>query len=286
MKERLKDYLELTKPGICGLALTMTCLGFFLGSGPTMEIKPLLISLVGIALVGAASGALNQYIEREIDARMWRTLDRPLPAGRMKASSALIFGIVCGVLGEVVLLVGVNGITALLAAITLFFYIGIYTPSKRVSSLSTLLGAVPGAMPPLMGWTAVQGHIGFEGLVLFGILFLWQIPHFLAIAWIYREDYARANLPVLPVVDELGSSTVKQVIIYSLVLLPISLVPSAWGLTGSYYFYGAIALGLLFLFCGIALAIYRSKLYARRLFFASIIYLPLLGFLMVWDRTF
>jgi heme o synthase len=285
MPQPWKDYLELTKPRICLLALMMSTLGFILGSvGPVNPVR-LFWSLLGIGLVGAASGILNQYIEREWDGQMWRTLNRPLPSGRVSPDHALHLGLLTGAIGETILLFAVNPVTAVLGATTLLFYLGIYTPSKRVSSLSTLIGAIPGAMPPLLGWTAAQGTLGAQGMLLFAILFVWQIPHFLAIAWIYREDYARGNFPVLPVIDEQGSDTAKQVIIYSLVLLPLTLVPAAWGVAGKIYFYGALVLGSLFLVQGIFLAVYRSKPYARRLFFASILYLPLLGFLMVWDRV-
>jgi heme o synthase len=284
MTQPWKDYLELTKPRICLLALMMSTLGFFLGSvGPVNSVS-LVWSLLGIALIGASSGILNQYLEREWDGQMWRTLNRPLPSGRVTPERALSLGLLTGGIGETILLFAVNPVTAVLGATTLLFYLGIYTPSKRVSSLSTLIGAIPGAMPPLLGWTAAHGTVGAQGMLLFAILFVWQIPHFLAIAWIYREDYARGNFPVLPVVDEKGTDTANQVVIYSLLLLPLTLVPSAWGEAGRIYFYGALTLGILFLVQAIYLAVYRSKLYARRLFFASILYLPLLGFLMVWDR--
>jgi heme o synthase len=282
---RMSDFLEMTKPGICVLAMVMATLGFWLGSPDGIETVSFLMALVGIALVGASSGVLNQYIERELDAQMWRTLDRPLPSGRIQPGQALVFGIVLAVIGEAVLFFGVNVITAVLGAITLFVYLCVYTPAKRMSTLSTLIGAFPGAMPPLLGWTAAQGSIGRHGLILFGILFLWQIPHFLAIAWIYREDYSRANFPILTVVDHRGGATIRQILLYSVILVPITLIPTIWGLAGHYYFYGAIFLGALFLSQGIWLAIYRTKLQARRLFFASLIYLPVLGVLMAWDRV-
>jgi protoheme IX farnesyltransferase len=163
-------------------------------------------------------------------------------------------------------------------------YIGVYTPTKKLSQLSTLVGAIPGAMPPLMGWTASHGSISFQGIVLFMILFVWQIPHFLAIAWLYREDYARAKLPILSVVDKVGSATTKQVMMYSSILLPLSLVPSMWGVTGTAYLWGALLLGLLFLGAGTLLTIYKTRAYARLLFICSIVYLPCLGALMIWDR--
>ncbi len=285
-KQYLNDLFEMTKPRICLLALSMAALGYFLGSEGPLLWGRLAWTLLGLALVGAACGAINQFQERDIDALMWRTMNRPLPSGRMLPAHALWMGVITAVMGECVLLWFVNSVTALLGAFTLFFYLGIYTPSKRVSSLSTLIGAIPGALPPLMGWTASHGVVTVEGLLLFAILFLWQIPHFLAIAWIYREDYARARLPILSVVDVEGSSTAKQIILYSIVLLPLTLVPSLWGVTGHIYFLGAFALGICFLLYGIRLAVQRNHYSARQLFLVSIFYLPLLGLLMVWDRVF
>lgn len=283
-KQNLIDVFEMTKPRICMLALSMAALGYFLGSEGAIRWGRLFWTLTGLAFVGAACGAVNQYLERDIDGMMWRTMSRPLPSGRLKPSTALWIGFITAVLGEIILLSAVNSVTALLGAFTMFFYLGVYTPSKRVSSLSTLIGAIPGALPPLMGWTASYGVVTMEGLLLFAILFLWQVPHFLAIAWIYREDYARARLPILSVVDVEGSETAKQIILYSIVLIPLTLVPSLWGVTGHHYFLGAFALGLAFLLYGIRLAMQRNHYSARQLFLVSILYLPLLGLLMVWDR--
>jgi len=284
-KSRLSDYLELTKPRICVMALIMATLGFFLGLEGPLPWGLFVASLVGIGLVGAGCGALNQFIERDFDAQMWRTLNRPLPAGRLAPERALYFGIVLATIGTIILFVWVNNVTAWAGLFTLFFYVCVYTPSKRLSSLSTLLGAVPGAMPPLLGWTASQGTIGPAGLILFGILFLWQVPHFLAIAWIYRDDYGRANFPILTVIDKEGRVTAHQIVLYSVLLVPLTLLPSAWGVTGALYGAGALVLGLLFLVQAIALAVYRTKLQARRLFFASLIYLPALSVLMIVDRV-
>jgi len=285
-KQVLIDLFEMTKPRICLLALSMAALGFFLGSIGPVQWGRLVWTLVGLGLVGASCGAFNQYLERDIDALMWRTMNRPLPSGRLLPKHAIWVGVITGILGELVLLAAVNSVTAVLGMFTMFFYLAVYTPSKRISSLSTLVGAIPGALPPLMGWTASHGIVTVEGLLLFAILFLWQIPHFLAIAWIYREDYARGGLPILSVVDVEGTETAKQIILYSTVLLPLTLVPSLWGVTGHYYFLGAFALGLAFLIYGIRLAVHRNHYSARRLFLVSIFYLPLLGLLMVWDRVF
>lgn len=280
----LADLIDLTKLRLCALAVAMTALGFCVGSGEFVNWGKLSIALIGTALVGAGCGAVNQWMERDIDALMHRTRNRPLPSGRMNAEFALWFGIVCLGLGFLVLLIGVNRITALLGVVTFLTYLVAYTPMKRTSSVSTLVGAIPGAMPPLMGWTAATGRLDLEGWILFAILFLWQVPHFLAIAWIYREDYARAGLPILSVIDLEGGATSKQVLLYSSMLLPLSLVPSLVGLTGPSYFFGALLLGLGFFIFSVYLAIFRTKAYARRLFFASIIYLPILGILMAVDR--
>lgn len=283
---RLADYIDLTKPRIVMLALLMATLGYLLGRPVgSLQGGQFIAMLVGLALIGGGCGALNHYLEIDTDGKMHRTRNRPLPSGRMKPSEALTVGFALSLLGEGVLLIGVNAITAVLGGLTLLFYCGIYTPAKRTSSMSTLVGAIPGAMPPLMGWTAAHGRVSPEGILLFAILFMWQIPHFLAIAWIYREDYARAGFPILSVVDEEGIATAKQVVLYSVVLLPLTVVPSLWGITGQFYFFGSLALGTLFLAFGIVLALYRTKLNARRLFLASILYLPLLGMLMCWDRV-
>jgi len=195
----------------------------------------------------------------------------------------LVFGFSCLILGSTLLMVFVNFITVVLGLVTFLVYLAAYTPMKRTSSLSTLVGAIPGATPPLMGWTASYGALAPEGWILFAILFLWQVPHFLAIAWMYREDYARASLPILSVVDEQGGKTSKQVLLYSSVLLPLSLLPTLMGVTGEIYFFGAFILGIWFFIVSVYLAIFRTRVYARKLFFVSIIYLPLLGILMAAD---
>lgn len=280
------DLLEMTKPRICLLALMMASLGYFLGTNGPIAPLPFTFALLGIALVGAGCGALNMYLERDIDALMWRTMDRPLPSGRMPPHYALIMGFSTAIVGEAILLFLVNPTTAVLGGLTLLFYLGIYTPSKRVSSMSTLVGAIPGAMPPLMGYVASHGRIGPGGAWLFALLFLWQIPHFLAIAWIYREDYARGGFPILSVVDKVGMMTAKQILVYALVLLPLTLVPSVWGIAGEMYFVGALVLGILFFALSAKLAFRRNHAYARALFLYSIVYLPALGLLLVWDRVF
>lgn len=281
---RFSDFIQLTKPRICLLALLMSTLGYIMGSHGDVLGWHLFFTLLGTGLVGASSCIFNQVAEEEVDSLMLRTQNRPIPAGRIAPAEAIKLGSVLGVLGELVLLTSVNAITAILGAVTLLTYVGVYTPSKKSTPMSTLIGAVPGAMPPLMGWTASYGSVSIQGIVLFMILFLWQIPHFLAIAWLYKEDYARASLPILSVVDNNGSATSKQVVLYSIALLPLTLVPTVWGITGITYLWGAFALGLIYLLCGILLTIYQTRGYARLLFIVSIIYLPVLGGLMVWDR--
>lgn len=280
----LSDLVQLTKPRICVLALLMSTLGYMMGSSGEISGWHFFFTLLGTGLVGASSCILNQVAEEEVDGLMLRTQNRPIPAKRISSSEAIKLGAIMGVLGEIILLVGVNAITAILGAVTLLTYVGVYTPSKKATPMSTLIGAIPGAMPPLMGWTASYGSVSIQGVVLFMILFLWQIPHFLAIAWLYREDYARASLPILSVVDDNGSATSKQVVLYSIALLPLTLVPTVWGITGIIYLWGALILGLVYLFCGLLLSVYQTRRYARLLFIVSIVYLPILGGLMVWDR--
>lgn len=281
----IADLVELTKPRICVLALLMTTLGYLLGQKGIFHWPHFIFSLVGTGLVGAGSCIFNQYAEIDVDGKMHRTKNRPLPSGRLAPQVALRVGVATSVVGILLLLEAVNAVTAILGAVTVLLYLGVYTPSKKVSPLSTLIGAIPGAMPPLMGWTAANGNFSSEGFLLFAILFIWQIPHFLAIGWLYREDYGRADMPILSVVDTAGLATSKQVILYSLALLPLTLVPTIWGMTGINYMIGAFFLNLFFIGFGICLAWQRSKAWARALFIVSILYLPALGFLMVWDRV-
>ncbi|MFM8316031.1 MAG: heme o synthase, partial [Deltaproteobacteria bacterium] len=266
------DLVQLTKPRICVLALLMSTLGYFMGSHSEISGWHFFFTLLGTGLVGASSCIFNQVAEREVDSLMLRTQNRPIPSGRIESEEAIKLGLIMGIVGEGILLICVNSITAILGAITLLTYVGVYTPSKKATPMSTLIGAVPGAMPPLMGWTASYGSVSIQGIVLFMILFLWQIPHFLAIAWLYKEDYARASLPILSVVDTNGSATSKQVILYSIALLPLTLVPTVWGITGITYLWGALVLGLIYLLCGILLSVYQTRSYARLLFIVSIIY--------------
>lgn len=276
------DLVDLTKPRICFLSLVMAAWGFLLGS-PSEESRSfkLIALLLGLALVGAASGVFNQVVEKDIDAKMKRTQKRPLPAGRVMDRQALVLGFICLVLGQIILVIGVNALTAILAGLTVLSYIGMYTPSKQTTPFSTLIGAIPGALPPLMGYTAATGNFGKMGLWIFALLFLWQVPHFLAIGWVYREDYQRASLPILSVTDENGGEVAKQVLVYLLALIPLTLLPTVWSVTSETYLWGALLLGLAFLGSGIFLACKRTLKGARILFFVSILYLPILGGLMV-----
>jgi protoheme IX farnesyltransferase len=282
---RLSDYLALTKPRVTLMVLITMVFGFYLGAQGDLNWVLLLNALLGTALVAGGTSALNQYAEREVDAKMRRTQNRPLPAGRLRPGEAFIFSATISVAGLILLALTVNLLTAFLAALTLGSYVFIYTPLKQKSSLSTMIGAVPGALPPLGGWAAARGELGVEAWVLFAILFLWQLPHFLAIAWIYREDYRRGGLPMLTVVDPDGESASRQILTNCLALLPVSLLPTLVGISGPLYFIGALLLSLMFLACGIAVMVYRSNLSVRRLLHASLLYLPVLMALMALDKT-
>jgi protoheme IX farnesyltransferase len=282
---KFSDYLALTKPRVTLMVVITMAFGFYLGARGEMEWFLFLHAVIGTALVAGGTSALNQYFERDIDAKMQRTKNRPLPTGRLRPQEALIFSIAISVAGIVQLMLAVNWLTASLATLTLISYVFLYTPLKQKSSLSTVVGAIPGALPPLGGWTAARGELSLEGWVLFAILFLWQLPHFLAIAWIYREDYRRGGLPMLTVVDPDGDSAGRQIISNCLALLPVSLLPTILGMAGRLYFIGALALSLFFLGCGIAVMRHRTNADVRRLLRASLVYLPMLLALMALDKT-
>ncbi len=282
---RFSDYLELTKPRVTLMVLITMLFGFYLGSRGEMDWILLAHALIGTALVAGGTSALNQYFERDIDAKMLRTKNRPLPAGRLQPNEALAFSVTISIAGLAHLLIMVNWLTAFLAAATLISYVFIYTPLKQKNSLSTIVGAIPGALPPLGGWTAARNDLSIEGWILFAILFIWQLPHFLAIAWIYREDYRRGGLPMLTVVDPEGDSAGRQIISNCLALLPVSLLPTIVGMAGKFYFVGALALSLFFLGCGIAVMRHRSNATFKRLLHASLLYLPMLLALMALDKT-
>ncbi len=283
----LSAYMELMKLRLVTLVLITTAVGFCLGYAGLMDAT-FFVALVqvvgGTALVAGGAMALNQYMERETDALMRRTMERPLPTGRVTPGEALAFGVVISVLGLAYLAVAVNLLTSLLALLTLVSYIVFYTPLKTRTPLCTLVGAVPGAIPPMMGYVAARGTLSAEAWILFAILFAWQMPHFFAIAWLYRADYARGRQMMLPVVDPSGVQTSRQVVSYSLVLLPVTMMPAIVGMAGVAYFAGAILLGLAFLMFGLLLAVARTDVAARQLFLASVLYLPALLGLMVFDR--
>lgn len=281
----MNDLLVLTKVRITLLVLVTAGVGFILGSPAGVDAWRLVEVLFGIAVSSGGAAALNQVIERDVDARMDRTAGRPVPAGRIGSGRALAIGLALSALGIAWLGVRINTLTAVLSAATIGLYLAVYTPLKRRTSLNTHVGAVPGAIPPVMGWTAATGRIEPGAWALFGILYLWQFPHFLAIAWMYRHDYARGDLPMLPVVDPEGAATGRQVALYALALLPVSLLPTMLGLAGPVYFFGALAAGLVLLAFSLRMAFARDRLTARRLLMASVTYLPTLLVLLVIDRV-
>ncbi len=274
---------ELVKVRLTFLVLLTTLMGFYLGA-QTMDFSLLVHTLLATGLVAGGASALNQFLERNHDARMRRTEDRPLPSGRMQPETALLFGSVASAAGLMYLAMAVNPLTAILGAITLCSYVFVYTPLKRVTSLNTAVGAIPGALPPLMGWTAATGQLSVEGWTLFAILFFWQLPHFLAIAWIYREEYAEAGFVMLPVIDPDGVRTGRQAVSHTLGLLPVSLAPFLFHLVGPLYFFGALLLGLVFLGLAVQFSRRLTIASARLLFYASILYLPLLLGLMAISK--
>jgi protoheme IX farnesyltransferase len=277
-------FSDLIKARLTFLVLLTTLVGFYVGFAGRLNLMLLLHTMLGTALVASGAAALNQLLEREHDAKMPRTEDRPLPSGRLQPATVLILGGVCGAIGLIYLAVAVNLLTSVLGAITLGSYLFVYTPLKRVTTFNTMVGAIPGALPPLMGWAAARGEISVAGWSLFAILFFWQLPHFLAIAWMYREQYARAGYVMLPVVDPDGSRTGRQAVSHTLGLLPVSLGPFLFHLAGPIYLFGALALGAAFLWFAIQFQRQLTVRRARQLFFASILYLPLLLGLMVFDK--
>jgi protoheme IX farnesyltransferase len=283
-KGRVAVFCELIKARLTFLVLLTTLVGFYVGYHGAMDYLLMINTLLGTGLVAGGAAALNQLLERKHDARMRRTEDRPLPSGRLRPDTVLVFGGLCSTAGLVYLALAVNLLTSVLGAITLGSYLFVYTPLKRVTSLNTAVGAIPGALPPLMGWTAARGEINVEGWSLFAILFFWQLPHFLAIAWIYREDYARAGFKMLPLFDADGQRTGRQAVSHTLGLLPVSLCPFLFQLAGVVYLAGALVLSMVFWWHAIQFSHDLTLQRARRLFYASIFYLPLLLGLMVWDK--
>jgi protoheme IX farnesyltransferase len=285
VRRRMADFVALTKPRMVLMVLITTLVGFYLGSWSGPQAGRLLATLVGTALAAGGTLALNQFLEWEVDARMERTRLRPLPDGRLQPVEALAFGAAISAAGVLLLALAVSPLSGLIAAAIVCSYLFLYTPLKRRSALCSVVGAVPGALPPVIGWAAARGELGLGAWLLFAILFLWQIPHALAIARLYREDFARAGFRLLPVLEPDGRSTGRQVVAHSLALLPVSLLPTVTGLAGTVYFVTALALGLAFLACGIGLAVSRSPAAARRLLCASLIYLPALLLVMAFDKV-
>ena len=281
----LSIYLELTKPRLTSLAVITSLIGFFLASNNSLNLVKLASVLLGTFFLGGGAGALNQVLEREADARMIRTRRRPIPSGRIHPESALAFGVAACVAGLLILTLGANPLAGMLASATLGIYLFVYTPLKSRTALCTLIGAIPGALPPLIGWAAVRGNLGIQAWLLFAILFLWQLPHFLAIAWEFREDYARAGFKMLPVLDPEGGLTFRQIALYCLALVPVSLLPTFLGLAGSLYFFSALGGSLVFLWIGLGAAQLKSAQAAHRLFFASVLYLPFLLLTMTLDKV-
>jgi protoheme IX farnesyltransferase len=284
-RRRTVDFIELTKPRVVLMVLVTTSVGFYLGSGVVLDYPLLLETLLGTALAAGGTLTLNQYLERDSDGLMERTRRRPLPDGRLQPGEALLFGVALVALGLLFLLWQVNDLSALVTLAIVGSYLFIYTPLKRRSSLCALVGAVPGALPPLIGWAAAQGEIPLEAWVLFGVLFLWQTPHTLAIARLYRDDFARAGIRFLPVVERDGKSMGRQVVGHTLALLAVSLLPTLLHFAGEVYFAAAFLLGAAFLAFGVMLACFPSEGAARRLVLASLIYLPLLLAAMALDRV-
>jgi heme o synthase len=282
---RAGDFVELAKPRVVLMVLITTFVGFYLGSEQVPQYLILLQTLIGTALAAGGTLALNQYMERDSDAVMRRTQRRPLPDGRLQPREAIWFGIAVTILGLGYLALAVNLMSAYVTAFITISYLLFYTPLKRRSSLCMLVGAIPGALPPVIGWVATRDSLDIGAWVLFAIMFLWQVPHTLAIARLYREDYAKAGIMFLPVIEPEGSSSNRQIVSHSAALLAVSLLPTLLGIAGGVYFVVAFALGVGFIAAGITLALNSTLANARRLLFASLVYLPVLLLVMALDRT-
>ena len=278
------DWLELTKPRITLLVTLTAAAGFALASSTPFDWPRFAATLLGTALVAAGSATFNMVVERKLDRNMRRTANRPLPAGRLAVAPAVAFGSILAVAGTLLLAWRVNPLTAAIGVGTFLAYVVVYTPMKVKSSLATLVGAIPGATPPVMGWAGASGEVGLGGWILFSILFLWQLPHFLAIAWMYREDYRRAGMPLLTVNDPDGRSTTRQAVLYAVALLPVSLMPSAIGITGWPHLAGALTFGIVFLAAAWSFSRQPTHGHAKRLLLASVLYLPAVFAVAVVDH--
>jgi protoheme IX farnesyltransferase len=281
---RAADYVTLTKPRLNFLVLLTTAAAYSLGSRPDATLLDLVHTLAGTFLVAGGAAALNQVWERATDRLMRRTRQRPMADMRMTVAEGAAFGLLLTVAGAAELAYFVNPLSAAVALFTTASYVLFYTPLKLRTSLSTIAGAVPGALPAVIGWAAATNTLSVEGWVLFGIVFMWQMPHFLAIAWMYRDEYARAGMPLLPVVEPDGRSTGRQAAIYTAALIPLSLLPTGVGLATAWYLVGAITLGAILMVLSLEFAAKRSLDTARRLFFGSILYLPTLWAILVFDH--
>ncbi|MGD0497380.1 MAG: heme o synthase [Bryobacteraceae bacterium] len=289
----VRDYIELTKPRITWLILMSTGIGYFFGLRSaagwwgflqSIRLVSLVHTIVGTGLIASGTAALNQWYEREADRKMRRTAGRPLPSGRVSARGALAFGAALSVAGFLELWLGVNLLAGLIGAFTLASYLFLYTPMKQRTWWSTTIGAVPGAMPPVIGYAAAAGALTREAWALGAILFLWQFPHFYSIAWMYKDDYARAGIRMLPVVEPDGRSTARQIVLFGLALIPVSLVPGMLGMSGRVYLAGALLLGLWYLYSGVRVALERTLVRARGVLITSVLYLPIIYGLMLFDR--
>ncbi len=284
-QRRVADFVELTKPRIVMMVSLTTLFGYYLGLGVNgVDWLRLVVTLVGTSLAAAGTMTLNQWVERDLDAQMLRTRTRPLPEGRVSPGDALVFGVALTIVGILALAAGSTLLAAAVTAATSITYLFVYTPAKTRTSLCTLIGAVPGALPPLTGWAAASGSLDAAAWAIFAIMFVWQIPHSLAIAQMYREDYARADFRLLPVVDPDGESTARQILIYSFALVSVGMLPTLLGLTGAIYFAASVLLGLGMVVPSIRLARSARIADARRVMFASLIYLPLIFAIMAVDK--
>jgi protoheme IX farnesyltransferase len=281
----LAVYSDLIKARLTLLVVLTTLVGFYMGSVNGVKFLLMIHAVLGTAMVASGAAALNQLLEREHDAKMRRTKNRPLPSGRLQPATVMVFGGATACAGLLYLALAVNLTTSVIGAISLVSYLFIYTPLKRLTWLNTAIGAVPGALPPLMGWTAARGELSEQGWALFAILAFWQLPHFLAIAWMYREEYEKAGFKMLPVVDPLGQRTGRQAVSHTLGLLPVSLSPFLFHISGAIYLASALVLGFVFLYYSIQFARHMTIPRARQLFFVSILYLPLLLVMMVLDKV-
>ena len=280
----LREYFQLTKPRITLLIVISTAVGYCFGAAHAFSLVTLFHALLGTAFMAAGSATLNQWYERDTDSKMKRTRKRPIPAGTIEARHALYFGVAVSVLGAIELWIFTNSLAAALGVITTVGYLFIYTPLKRIGPICTTFGAIPGAMPPLIGFAAASGHLSIEAWILFGILFLWQFPHFHAIAWMYRADYERAGIKMLAVVQPDGKAMSRQILVTLVLLIPVTLAPTFLHMAGKVYFAAALLLGMAFLYFGVQICMEQTHLRARRLLLASVIYIPLLFAFLVFDN--